>query len=258
MSSLRSATFVALLSIGLVLGSTVTSTAALAQQVREPRVRWRPPEGAPGQASLDEARALFLAGSSAVEAGRWSDALSNFERSYALSGVAAALYNAATALRALGRHREARDAFVALFRNHPELDDETSASARTMLAEERSRVAVLSLTGLPENDVIVRFDEAQTPDLGERPMTIETDAGEHNLRVERAQHEPFLWSGILTDGQREEVRVVLTPIDDSGFFGSTVFWILTGVVVLGAGAGVGYYLYDDAQLDPSSPNVINL
>ena len=37
-----------------------------------------------GRFETEEARALFVAGSAAVEGGRWSDAVDSFERAYAL------------------------------------------------------------------------------------------------------------------------------------------------------------------------------
>src|SRR3972149_6272050 len=107
----RSALFAAL---GLVL---VASTAEAQRRYSLDR-----PRGEPTPAALQEARSLFLSGSSAVEAGRRAGALQSFERAYELAGVSAALYNAATALRSLGRHRDARDAFLQLLSAHGDLD----------------------------------------------------------------------------------------------------------------------------------------
>lgn len=72
----------------------------------------------------DRARALYLDGSTAAEEARWTDALRLFQESYDLSHNPAALFNVATTLRAVGRHRESRDALDRLLRDHSELPDE--------------------------------------------------------------------------------------------------------------------------------------
>src|SRR5690348_4287673 len=77
-----------------------------------------PPSREPSQAQIDQARGLFVRGTSFVENGQWADAISTFSQAYELSGVPPALYNVAFALRALGRHVESRDAFEALLERH--------------------------------------------------------------------------------------------------------------------------------------------
>lgn len=221
------------------------------------------PSGEPTQAALQQARALFLTGSSAVEAGRWADALESFERSYELSGVSAALYNAATALRSLGRHRDARDAFLQLLSAHPDLDANMRREAEARRAEEAARVAVLSLAGLPtDGELSVRFDNVAVPDDGARPLEIEADAGPHALRVDLPRHRPWLWEGRLRDGQYStlDVRLELAPVEveTQSVFESPVFWIITGAVVLAGAAVATYFIWDGAQLDPGSPNVVDL
>jgi len=244
-----------------MLGALSIAEVALAD---EPR--WQRPTTAPSERAIREARSLFVAGTAAVEAGRWADAVEKFERSYELSGVAAALYNAATALRALGRHHDARDAFDVLLRVHGgDLEDEMKRSAQTLREEEAARVAVLELGGLPPpGELTVRLDGTLATDEGGRPLAIETDAGTHTLRVELPQHEAFLWDGRLRDGEHMALRVQLRRIvlddrsDDSNFFESPIFWgIAGGVLVVGA-VIVGLLLYDAQQLDPLSPNVVEL
>src|SRR5262249_33702379 len=128
----------------VALSALLTASTAVAAPHRIPG-----PTSKPSDASIEEARARFSAGNRAVDAGRWADALADFERAYALSGVPAALFNAATTLRALGRHVEARDAFDQLLDAHPDLDPTERDRARAMRSEEQARVATLSLVGLP-------------------------------------------------------------------------------------------------------------
>ena len=244
-----------LAALGLVL---IASTAGAQQRYSLER-----PRGEPSQAALQEARALFLSGSSAVEAGRWADALQNFERSYQLSGVAAALYNVATALRSLGRHRDARDAFLQLLSAHGELDPNMRREAEARRAEEAARVAVLSLAGLPTGgELQVRFDNVAVSDSGERPLEVEADAGQHALRVDLPRHRPWLWEGRLRDGQYTSitVRLELAPVEveTQSIFESPVFWIIAGAVVLAGSAVATYFIWDAAQLEPGSPNVVDL
>lgn len=247
------------LALPAALGLALFGSTAEAQQ----RYALDRPNGEPTQAALQEARALFVTGSSAVEAGRWADALQSFERSYELSGVSAALYNAATALRSLGRHRDARDAFLQLLSAHPDLDANMRREAEARRAEEAARVAVLSLAGLPvDGELQVRFDNVAVPDNGERPLEVEADSGPHALRVDLPRHRPWLWEGRLRDGQYTtlDVNLELAPVEveTQSIFASPVFWIITGAVVLAGAAVATYFIWDGAQLDPGSSNVVDL
>ena len=239
-------------------------------------------QGEPTEAELQEARALFVAGQAAVESGRWADAVERFSRAYELSGVPTALYNVAYALRSLGRHRESRDAFRRLMAEHPDLDDATRSEAERSLAEVEARVAVVSVQGLDEGTrYTVRFDGRRIEDDGSRPLRIDADPGEHTLTIRSPETEPFVWEGTLGDGEAMTVEAELTPVsigggggvgagagagsggtgptDDGGsFLSSPWLWIAVGVVLLAAGAGVAYLLYQDAQLDPNSDRVYEL
>lgn len=219
--------------------------------------------GSPSSSDIAEARALFIAGLAAVESGRWADAIESLERAYSLSRVPAALYNLAFALRALGRNREARDAFDRLLVEHANIDDEMRQNAERYRTEVAARVATIALVDLrADRRYEVRVDGARVPDRGRRPMTVEVDSGDRVVFVELAGHRPFTWEGPLADGQREAVRVAMRPLptasDDSTIFESGWFWLVTSVVVVG-GAAVGAYYYDQSRLlDPMSPNQVTL
>lgn len=209
-------------------------------------------------AEREEARALFRAGSAAVEGGRWADAVSSFERAYELTGARSALYNLAMALRALGRHRDARDAFARLLRDHEIEDAELRRTAEQMRDEESARVAVLELVGLDETARhAIRFDGREVPDSGQRPVEIETDAGRHSLLADREGFSQFVWEGALGDGQRLSVRALFQPLattargDDTALH---VVLVVAAIAAVGAGAGVvGWYLQEQAQVQPRFP-----
>lgn len=212
-----------------------------------------PPAREPSQAQIDEARRVFVEGAAAVESGRWADAISAFTRAYELSGVPPALYNVAFALRALGRHVEARNAFEALLLRHrDELEPEMRQLSETYVGEERSRVARLVLEGLdPELRHDVRLDGNRVDDHLGRPLEVEADPGQHTVTAQAEGFLPFTWEGRLSDGQRLSVFVELEPLPSEGgsIFSSPVFWVITGIVVLAGAAVTGYILYENAQLD---------
>jgi tetratricopeptide (TPR) repeat protein len=215
----------------------------------------------PTDEDLEEAQALFIAGSAAVDSGRWADAIDSFERAYALSCRVAALYNLAMALRALGRHREARDTFDRLVRVHPDIPDELRQTVANFRREEANRVAVLELAGVePDLSPEISFDGRAVPDEGERPIVVETDAGSHSLVARIPEHQPFLWEGELRDGQRERIDVIFEPVPtaEGGLDPFVIIGPVLAAVVIGVAIGVGVYLQDDAQLQPLSDRTVTV
>lgn len=208
-----------------------------------------------------EAHALFASGREAAEAGLWSEAVVRFTRSYDLFPTASALYNLAVALRALGRHIEARDALSRLLSEHAaDLADEQRRDAQELLAAESLRTARLTLAGLP---AATRFelvvDEARREDTGERPLTLELDPGDHRLSLRDEAFEPFSWEGTLVEGQRLELRLSLEPVrqapdeDRGSVLSSPWFWLAAGAVVIGAGAVAAWvWLFDTDRVEPLS------
>lgn len=211
----------------------------------------------PSDADVDRARSLFVDGSHDVEGFRWADAIPKFEQSYALSCAPSALYNLAMALRALGRHREARDAFDRLLSEHPDLGGELQSTAETYRREEAARVAVLELAGIePTVQPEIHFDGEDVPDPGERPIRIETDAGAHSLIARIPEHQPFVWEGRLGDGQRQtlDVHFDALPVSGGDDFLLPLLLSIGAAIVIGVGVGVGWYLWDDAQVRPLTPD----
>jgi tetratricopeptide (TPR) repeat protein len=255
--------------IGAVLALVLLASSASAA---EPH-RIAAPIGEPSRASIEEARARFSTGNRAVEAGRWADALEEFERSYELSGVPAALFNVATTLRALGRHVEARDAFDQLLSSDT-LDPEVRDKARALRGEEQTRIAKLELDGVPATGVAIALDGRRVTDDGARPLVLEVDAGHHTLRIERPKYRAFTWKGDIGDGAERAIPVELTleptnvaippvptqPKSSGGVLSSPIFWGVVGAVVVGAGAvGTWWGLAGrDQRLEPGSSNVVHL
>lgn len=269
---------------GLVVASTLSvTTSSLEAQRRRPRRpasepatqpapeprrgqdERRAPEDAGSRQLSDadraQARALFQAGAAAVDAGRWADAVESFRSAYELTGAPSALFNTGFALRALGRYREARDAFVAL-----EALSNVAESMRTqtqeLLSEVRMRIARVRLGGLEDDTRYgVRLDGVGVEDEGQRPLFIEADPGAHAVDVMLSGHETFTWSGTLADGALLDVPVSLVPLPSGGGGGGGVleeawFWLLIGgVVVVGAGLATYVVLDDQAQLRPESTTV---
>jgi hypothetical protein len=267
-ASRRKASIVRLGRAAIVAWLLAVSTASAApKRVAAPAVD-------PSPASIEEARARYSVGNRAVEAGRWADALIEFERAYALSGVPSALFNVATTLRALGRHVEARDAFDQLLTSHPKQDPADRKRALALRQEEQGRIATLQLDNLEAgHDVSVWVDGHPAPDDGARPLVLEVDPGRHALRIERPRYRIFTWKGDLGDGDKRAVRVeleveplavVVPPIKPppapGGVLRSPVFWTIVGVVVVGAGAAGTWWGVSgrDQRLAPGSPNVVHL
>lgn len=229
---------------------------------------------------IEEARALFMAGNAAVESGRWADAAANFERSYELSKVPSALYNAAVALRTLGKYRKARDAFTLLLTEHgSSLNKGTKRNVDQALEEIRARIAKLHILGLASESHRITLDTELIPDPGARPLTIDADPGAHTLLVERESYRLFRWSGELKEGEALSVRTTWVPLQEKLDLGtqdqgatapvdkdssdsileSPWFWITTAAVVaIGVGVVAFLVLGQDEQLQPESSLRIEL
>lgn len=210
-----------------------------------------------------QARALFEAGSAAVDAGRWSDAVDSFRRAYELTGAPSALFNTAFALRALGRYREAVRAFDQLLALDG-VSEGMRAESTELRDEVRRRLALVRLLGLdPEERHVVRLDAQAVEDSGERPLIVQADPGRRTIDVTRPGYERFEWTGTLSDGQILEVAVELVPEAAPSTGGGNVLeepwlWIVVGAVVLGGAGVLVWYADDQAQLRPESMMPVRL
>lgn len=224
-------------------------------QAQEPAAQ----ERATDPNALEAARTAYAEGTAAAAEERWADAAQSFADAYRHSNAPSAAFNAAMALRAQGRHVEARDAFLALLERHPDWNQRDQVRAR--YDEEAGRVARLVLSVQTIAAYTVRLDGREVAP----GAALEVDAGEHVVRVDAEGYEPFEWSRSVGDGTETTITVSLVPllrqappVADEGddLLSSPWLWIVVGAVVLG-GAAVGIFLADDAaQLTPAGPNVV--
>ncbi len=204
-----------------------------------------PVHAQPSPGDREQARALFAAGQAAIDAGRWTDALDAFQRAYELSHLPVTLFNAAFALRALGRYEDAAAAYEALLAQdhvpHPMV-----VEARGYLEEVRARIASITLEGLPDDAITtIHLDAEGVADDGTRPLRLSTDPGHHAIDVSLTGHQRFEWAGELANGQALQLAVSL-PISLDGpgtsrpteIYEEAWFWVVMGVVVVGAAAGI--------------------
>lgn len=241
----------ALVSLSALAPSTVGAQGVL-HDPSEAQYSVSAPAATPSEADMARARELYAEGGRRVDEGQWADALEAFEGSFRLSGVPAALFNAATTLRSMGRHRDARDLFTQLLAIEG-LDDETRATADARHEEEAARVARISLTGLGGMpDARVHLDGAVIDRAIEDPMELETDSGRHAVSVLREGYVPWREELRLTDGQRVSLAVSLSAIevDREEVWESPVFWTVVVAILAAGGIVTAIVLQDQAQLSP--------
>lgn len=205
----------------------------------------------------------FACAAFAAQEGLWQDALTQFQVLYEETHAPSALYNVAIAFQSLGRHRDARDAFDRLMRQHSaELDEETRAEAARQYGTEAARVARVELSGVPREDqgVRVRLDGRSVGIGDDEPLVLEADPGPHGVSVTQTGHEEFAWEGTLGDGQTLALAVLLPvlPAQPHEIYEDAGFWVGM-VLIAGAiagGAVLGWWLQEDAQLSSRGGFVI--
>jgi tetratricopeptide (TPR) repeat protein len=162
----------------------------------------------PAPDATAQARALYVAGTTAAAEGRWVDAEASFSAAYEMSHNPAALYNRAVALRALGRHREARDAFAAILASDVSVDEATRRQAAAYRDEEAQRVGVLEVSGAKA--CRLRVDGKEVARREGAVASIDADAGDHSIVASCPGASDVTWKGHVGIGQH--VAVVLQPM----------------------------------------------
>ncbi|NMC72568.1 MAG: PEGA domain-containing protein [Myxococcales bacterium] len=200
---------IAIMAIGLVLGSTIPPAAA---QPAPTQPAAQPAE--PGQEVRDQARAHFRAGQDAFDAGNFEAALAEFTQADGLLPAARALSMIGQCQRKLSRDLDALRTFrryVELYGN-PTNDRETRA-----LAEVREWVEQIE-----ENVGRVRVDVAVSGAsvlvdgqvVGNAPLGAPLDLlrGPHTLRAEAEGYRPAEETVTVEPGQEVAVTLVPAPL----------------------------------------------
>lgn len=222
-----------------------------------------PPPAAPEDDVL-RAREAFLRGMEFAGERRFEDARREFVHSYALSGSPVALFNLASTLRSLGRHREASEAFERLLADRG-LEPSVRAQAEPMHAEVVQHVARLRLRGELDGATL-RVDREPARPLRGDAVTVFVDPGAHDLGADRAGAAPWRWSGTLEAGTARELLVDFEAVAAAGAStaGSpdpaalAAIGAAVGIALAIAGVIVGVVLDAEAQLDPRTTLVLEL
>ncbi|MEM6960362.1 MAG: tetratricopeptide repeat protein [Myxococcota bacterium] len=189
----------------------------------------------PAQQALD----AFRLGSEAAAEERWADSARHFEEAYNLTGSPSASFNRGVALRAMGRHVEARDAFDEALRADPPLDDASREIAQQLRDQSSDRISTLTLVGLdPDTVHEITLDGADLQDDSSRPFSSEVNEGLHSLVVQRPGWEPFAWNGDVMAGASISIDVELMErAKQRSLAKEPWFWVLTSALTVGAVVG---------------------
>ncbi|MGE0784143.1 MAG: tol-pal system YbgF family protein [Sandaracinaceae bacterium] len=240
------------------LGLPIALVACLAHAAVA-RAQLPDPPRSPTDDEVARGRAAFVSGMAAAREREWELASERFLESYALSGSPVALFNAGTSLSSLGRHREATEALLRVV-NEPSFDQAARDAITTALEEAGRHVAILSLHGVPVDEVSVRLDGRPLRRGGDAVLTMVLDPGHHVVVLEDEARR-WEWRGDLAAGERVDRNAVLHATrDEHDDEDDSTVWIVLGVLAgLGVGALIAGLAVDAAvQLDPRSPFVIEL
>ncbi len=160
-----------------------------------------------------KAKIHFTRGLKLLREEAWSPALAEFLRSRELYPTRVATMNAGIALRKLQRYDEALDMFETLLRDF-DVKDEDRAAAQIQIAELRTRVGTIDITGAEPGASIV----VSSVDRGEYPPVkpIRVPAGNHVVRVVKNGFEPFEGKVDVAGGDIASVKVDMAPLTESG------------------------------------------
>ncbi len=161
------------------------------------------------------ARSLFEEGVAAAGDGRWQDALSAFERSYAIAPRSTTLLNLAGAQVQLGRLVAASESYQRLIR-------EAGSNARERRLRDQAREALgtlepriahltLNIANLERGDeVLLDGTSVAHAIVG---VATPVDPGDHRVSVRRSDREIGQASVSLEEGATRELTVLLRPAD---------------------------------------------
>ncbi len=199
-----------------------------------------------------EARDAFSDGLAHGDANRWPQAVAAFRQSLALFERQSTRLNLGTALIRAGHPVEAATVLgrvVEAERASTRPDTEMIENAERELATARAAIAHVALDISP-SDARVELDGREVARNQRRD--IQVDPGVVRFRVAMEGHTEAMDAITLVPGERVARRIALVSLlpDDanrmrltdergSSVFEAPWFWIVTGIVVVGAGVAIG-------------------
>lgn len=185
--------------LALLTAGALAATPAMAQSASE----------------VAAARSLFEEGVAAAGDARWQDALSAFERSYAIAPRSTTLLNLAGAQVQLGRLVAASESYQRLIR-------EAGSNARERRLRDQAREALtglepriahltLNIADLARTDEVLLDETAVSHAIV--GVSTPVDPGDHRVSVRRDDREIGQAAVTLSEGGSREVTVLLHPGD---------------------------------------------
>lgn len=171
------------------------------------------PEEAPEAGVLERARELFVAGSAAMDQGRFELAIERFEASLATAARPATAYNLAIALRGAGHPTRATEILRGLLAgDYGALRDVQRAEAETLRSAAAADVARVRIRLAAVDEVELRIDGLRIEDAVpgawiERPL----DPGRHAITATAPARVPAERVVVLERGGRAELELDLAP-----------------------------------------------
>ncbi len=239
------------------------------------------PRVARAESDASKARILFEEGVSLAKDEKWSDALEKFESSRALVERPSTVFNIGTTLMRLQRPKSAIDAFEQ-FLALSDRPDQTRA-AQDLIEQARSSLAMIELTIEPKTARLVVDGEAFPADGPIRRLSL--DPGKRTFEVSADGFGPVRETLALDPGARLAHTIALVPVsppppvvaiappiappappiaitpsvetqpvEETSIVASPWFWVVAGVVVVGAAVGIGLGVSQRKVGDPTGGN----
>ena len=160
------------------------------------------------QSNVVSARRAFQRGVAALNEGRFADAVGSLEESFNLQPAPIVLYDLGLSYRALGRYREAADAF-ARYVESPErgADPHRLSTVRDEITRLRGSLAHLTLVAEPATATLQV--DGRAPTLAADGLTL--DPGNHVIEFTAEGYRPFHRELNVQPGSRVEIRAQLEP-----------------------------------------------
>lgn len=168
---------------------------------------------------LKAARELFQEAYKDEQEKRYAQALEKFQKVASVKESGSVRYRIASVLEALGRLREARDAFRAIAAAKASLPDKEqeiadSSAERAHALDKKIPKISLQLQERSPADARVLIDGAPVP-ASTTARLIELDPGEHVVRGTSPTTQPHETKVNLAEGAQVSVVVVLEPLDSA-------------------------------------------